>query len=108
MNATVDGTATPRQKTARWLLALLRVYDWPHMGSDFLFAMPSTLSGISRTLDLGGTFDSYNESSTGLEADAKALFADWNSVGDSLVRAIEVFKQDEPDGAPRVLELVKK
>ena len=71
------------------------------MDSDFLFAMPSTLSGVSRTLDLGGTFDSYNESANSLEADTKALFADWQAVGDSFVRAIEVFEEDEPEDAPR-------
>ena len=77
------------------------LYDWPYMGSDLLLAMPSTLSGVSRTLDLGGTFDSYNESANSLEADTKALFADWYAVGDSFVRAIEVFEEDEPEDAPR-------
>ena len=78
------------------------------MDSDFLFARPSALSGVSRTLDLGGIFDSYNESSNGLEADAKAMFADWCSVGDSLVMASKVFEEDEPEGAPRALKLAKK
>ena len=77
------------------------------MGSDFLFAMPSALSGVSRTLDLGGTFDSYNESANGLAADTKALVADWQAVGELLVRAIEVFDKDEPKGAPRALERVQ-
>ena len=44
----------------------------------------------------GGIVDSYNESSNGLEAYAKAMFADWCSVGDSLVMASKVFEEDEP------------
>ena len=83
------------------------LYDGSHMGSDFLFAMPSALSGVSRTLDLGGTFDSYNGSANGLAADTKALVADWQAVGESFVRAIEVFDKDEPKGAPRALKRVQ-
>ena len=59
------------------------------MGSDFLFAMPSLLSGVARTLDLGATFDSYNDSRTTNEADARALFSDWKAVGRSLLQAID-------------------
>jgi hypothetical protein len=59
------------------------------MGSDFLFAMPSLLTGISRTLDLGATFDSYNESLNESIADTRALCADWAAVGQSLAQAID-------------------
>ena len=53
------------------------------MRPDFLFASPSWLSGASRGLDLAGQFDDYNQSASGDEADAKALFADWRVVGQS-------------------------
>jgi hypothetical protein len=55
--------------------------------SDFLFATPSVLSGVSRTLDLGATFDSYNESASEALADTRALLADWAAVGNSLTNA---------------------
>lgn len=62
------------------------------MRPDFLFAMPSWLSGAARSLDLEGQFDEYNESPTGEIADANALFADWRAVGDSLLDAIRTFR----------------
>ena len=58
------------------------------MGSDFLFAMPSVLSGEARSLDLGATFDSYNESVNEQLADAKALSSDWWSIGRALLGAM--------------------
>ncbi len=64
------------------------------MRPDFLFAMPSRLSGAARTLDLGGTFDEYNNSPAGQLADARALFADWWMVGEYLVDAMRMY-QDE-------------
>lgn len=46
------------------------------MGTDFLFSNPSALAGTARTLDLFGAFDSYNESRTPQEADARAILSD--------------------------------
>ena len=69
------------------------------MRPDFLFAMPSWLSGASRTLDLAGQFDEYNESQHGEEADAKALFSDWRTVGESLVDALMGFRRERQDQA---------
>ena len=53
--------------------------------------MPSWVSGVARTLDLGAQFDSYNESPTGKIADAKALFSDWRIVGETLASAMRDF-----------------
>ncbi len=52
--------------------------------SDYLFAHPSFLSDAGRVLDLGGTFDGYNESPSPAEADRLAMRADWKAVGDAL------------------------
>jgi len=49
--------------------------------SGFLYATPSFISGAARALDLYGTFDKYNSSSTEREADSKAMWADWSIVG---------------------------
>ena len=57
--------------------------------SDFLFAQPSLASGAARVFDLFGHFDEYDQSETPLEADAKAIAADWLIVGQDLSDAIE-------------------
>jgi hypothetical protein len=57
--------------------------------SDYLFAHPSFLYGIARSLDLGGTFDAYNESLTPNEADGRAIASDWLAVGKDLQGALE-------------------
>lgn len=56
--------------------------------TDFLFAQPSFASGVARTLDLWGTLDDYNFSETNLEADEKAIAADWIIVGQDLSEAM--------------------
>ena len=78
------------------------------MGSEFLFAMPSVLSGVARSLDLGATFDSYNERLTEELADAKALYADWRTVGEALAESIDRFAEREPDAAVLATGLVEK
>lgn len=60
--------------------------------SGFLCADPSFLSGFARTLDLYGLYDSYNKSATPLEADTRALAADWIVVGQDLQDAIDDFQ----------------
>ena len=45
-------------------------------------------------LDLFGTFDSYNESRTGDEADTKAMFADWRVTGQDLQEQIARCKKE--------------
>jgi hypothetical protein len=65
------------------------------MGSDFLFAVPSFMSGLARTLDLGGIFTSYNDSANGEAADKRALSSDWKIVGDDLIEASQQFGQEQ-------------
>ncbi len=60
--------------------------------SDYLFAQPRFLYGIARLLDLGATFDEYNESSTEQEADARAIYSDWLSTGKDIKRALDQYK----------------
>ena len=57
--------------------------------------MPSWLSGAARVIDLGGHFDEYNECADGVEADHKALFADWRVVGESLANAMKAFRLEQ-------------
>ncbi len=55
--------------------------------------MPNWLSGTARSLDLAGQFDEYNDSPDGGAADAKALFSDWRTVGESLVEAMKAIRR---------------
>jgi hypothetical protein len=44
--------------------------------SDFLFARPSIIEGIGRTIDLFGIMNEYNYARDGAEADRTALIND--------------------------------
>ena len=61
---------------------------------DYLFAQPSFLSGVARCLDLGGTFDEYNESPTPAQADATAILNDWLAVGADLRHGLDAAKEE--------------
>lgn len=63
--------------------------------SDFLFSNPDFWSGFARALDLGGTFDSYNESGTPKEADARAIKNDWIMVGKDMTNAMTEFGNEQ-------------
>lgn len=65
------------------------------MMDDYLFAKPSFLSGIARTLDLGATFDAYNISETPEEADYNAILTDWIAVGSDMRKAIEQYQSEQ-------------
>jgi hypothetical protein len=65
------------------------------VNTDFLFAQPSVASGIARVVDMWGTFDDYNSSNTGSEADAKAIAADWLMVGQDIAEALDEYSSLE-------------
>lgn len=67
------------------------------MGPDYLFASPSWLSGVARTLDIAGQFDEYNTSRDGDHADAKAHYLDWRTVGAFLYDAAQSFRPKTED-----------
>jgi hypothetical protein len=56
--------------------------------SVFLFANPSFINGVARLLDFQGSYTTYNMSRNRQEADVRALYADWLSVGHALGDAI--------------------
>ena len=60
------------------------------MSSDFLFVMPSFWGGVGSVLDVAGTAESgnYNSSDTPIEADIRAVAADWLAVGQDIDAAI--------------------
>ena len=63
--------------------------------TTFLFASPSVASGAARMLDFWGQFDAYNNSQNSFEADAKALYSDWRTVGNHLWEACGQVAPDE-------------
>ena len=75
--------------------------------SDFLFAQPGLLYGLSRFFDFAGAFDSYNRSVTEIEADARATFADWHITGVDLGTVMQNLEDDPSffDDASRQLSL---
>ena len=62
--------------------------------SGRLFANPSAFEGISRVLDILGNQDAYNEDLTPQQADSRALYSDWASVGDHLILASQELASD--------------
>jgi hypothetical protein len=72
------------------------------ISTDFLVARSSVATGMGTVLNLGGSYYTYNSSSTPEEADAKAFYADWAMIGNDL-RA--VVQQDPPTAAQLELEL---
>lgn len=63
------------------------------METGYLYATPSFLGGMAKTLDLGGTLVIYNESKTPDEADTKAMWNDWKAVGKDLTYSIREYGQ---------------
>ncbi len=57
--------------------------------TSFLFAQPSFASGIARGLDLYGSFDSYNTSTSEVDADRRAIANDWLAVGEDFTNVLE-------------------
>lgn len=62
--------------------------------SDFLFARPSLVGGISRILDFGGTLKTYNYSASEEMADLLATSQDWKAVGIDLRDALEKYRTE--------------
>ena len=60
--------------------------------ASLLFARPSMASGAARLFDFFGFFDAYNITLNPSEADARALYSDWRTVGEQLNEAIEVYR----------------
>jgi hypothetical protein len=62
--------------------------------SDFLFAQPGFLYGLSRFFDFAGIFDSYNISRDTNEADARATFSDWHIIGADISSVLDMMEVD--------------
>jgi hypothetical protein len=65
------------------------------MNNLFLFGSFGFLEGLARVVDIGGTMVVYNESPTTEEADRRALTSDWQTVGDDLRTAMNLYDQKQ-------------
>ena len=72
-----------------------------HTLSFYLFAEPSFLEGMARTVDLGATLQAYNDLPTPNEADAAALLSDWATTGEDLRSAMADYERQQPTAAQR-------
>jgi len=61
--------------------------------SFFMFSQPDIITGISRVLDLGSSFDDYNLSFNPIEDDAWATYADWYIVGCDMKKSLAKFPE---------------
>ena len=64
------------------------------MGTDYLFARPSFISGMAGAMDMSGTLvKEYNRSATVNLADYLALKSDWAISGLDLFMSMERFNE---------------
>ncbi len=62
------------------------------MGTPFyLSAKPEFWYGVARLLDLGNTFDVYNECPTGEQADSLGILLDWEMVAQDLWESVHQY-----------------
>ena len=61
--------------------------------TDFLYARPSFLEGMSRILDYFGTLQRYNTSSSSEASDLRAFYADWMAVGEDMHLILERYAE---------------
>lgn len=76
--------------------------------STFLFARPSFLEGVARLVDTGNTLQVYNTSLSAEQADAWALAADWQVIGDDWRKVILEYQELEDQIPDELLVEVKK
>lgn len=54
-----------------------------------LFQRPSFIEGVGRIIDIENALNSYNKNSSGEQADAEAIAADWCMIGNDINKAIQ-------------------
>jgi len=62
-----------------------------------LYATPSFLEGVARSIDIGDTLTEYNSSESGAAADLRALRSEWLTIGNDLRQAMSQFEQDNSE-----------
>jgi hypothetical protein len=65
------------------------------MTNLFLFASFGFFEGMARVLDLGGTMVAYNDFPVPEEADNRALYSDWKTVGHDIEAAMALYVEKD-------------
>jgi hypothetical protein len=63
--------------------------------TNFLYARPSFIGGVSRVVDLGSTLNEYNSTFIPAIADYYAMKSDWMMVGSDIQTAIIEYGKEE-------------
>ena len=61
--------------------------------SQYYFHIPSFLSGVASVLDVGGTFNVFNQVESPEEADHIAIKSDWAIIGKDMEKAFSDFRR---------------
>lgn len=60
--------------------------------TDFLLGKNNFWVGLGSVLNLQGVYFDYNDSKSSKEADNKALYSDWQNVGNDIEKATNEFE----------------
>ena len=60
--------------------------------SDFLFSTPSFLSGAGSVMNIAGNYYEFNDSTSGIIADHKAIDSDFRMIGQDISDIIDKTK----------------
>lgn len=55
----------------------------------FLYSRPTFFEGVARLIDVDGALNAYNTSTSQKEADFKAVYHDWNTIGEDFKKSFE-------------------
>lgn len=62
--------------------------------TDFLLPKNNFFVGLGSVLNIAGSYFEYNYSKSEKEADCKAIYSDWQNVGDDFRKSKEKFERD--------------
>lgn len=63
------------------------------------YARPSFWTGVASIFDFGGALNRYHVDAPGTRADALAMWADWQAVGDDMRAALQAFEAERENEA---------
>lgn len=65
--------------------------------TSFLLPKNDFLVGLGSVLNIAGSYFDYNYSKSEKEADYKAMYSDWENVGEDIRRSKEKFEKENKD-----------
>lgn len=65
--------------------------------TNFLLPKNDFLVGLGNVLNISGSYFDYNYSKSEKEADYKAIFSDWENIGEDIRKSKEQFKKENKD-----------